>query len=54
MAVGLCATDKSFMFYAHGVYNAADCCTAQNHAVLIVGYGHDEATNLDYWIALNR
>ena len=54
VAVGLCATDKSFMFYAHGVYNAEDCCTAQNHAVLIVGYGHDEATNLDYWIALNR
>jgi len=53
VAVGICATDRSFMFYAGGVYNAPDCCTTQNHAVLIVGYGHDAAAGLDYWVALN-
>jgi C1A family cysteine protease len=53
VAVGICGTDKSFMFYARGIYNAEDCCVTQNHAVLIVGYGHDDVTGLDYWIALN-
>eukprot|EP00596_Hydrurales_sp_CCMP1899_P002448 CAMPEP_0119054826 /NCGR_PEP_ID=MMETSP1177-20130426/75340_1 /TAXON_ID=2985 /ORGANISM="Ochromonas sp, Strain CCMP1899" /LENGTH=282 /DNA_ID=CAMNT_0007035215 /DNA_START=1150 /DNA_END=1998 /DNA_ORIENTATION=+ len=53
VAVGICGTDKSFMYYAKGVYNAASCCSVQNHAVLIVGYGHDPVTGLDYWIALN-
>ena len=24
-----------------------------NHAVLIVGYGHDEAIGLDYWLLKN-
>jgi hypothetical protein len=53
VAVGICGTDKSFMYYAKGVYSAASCCSVQNHAVLLVGYGHDTVTSLDYWIALN-
>ena len=27
--------------------------TSTNHAVIAVGYGHDTATNLDYWIIRN-
>ena len=53
VAVGICATDRNFMFYAGGVFDAPDCCTTQNHAVLIVGYGHDASAGLDYWVALN-
>jgi C1A family cysteine protease len=30
---------KTFMFYSRGIYNAENCCSIQNHAVLIVGYG---------------
>jgi C1A family cysteine protease len=24
-----------------------------NHAILVVGYGHDSATNQDYWLIKN-
>eukprot|EP00607_Mallomonas_marina_P004495 CAMPEP_0182438444 /NCGR_PEP_ID=MMETSP1167-20130531/85778_1 /TAXON_ID=2988 /ORGANISM="Mallomonas Sp, Strain CCMP3275" /LENGTH=370 /DNA_ID=CAMNT_0024631823 /DNA_START=2625 /DNA_END=3737 /DNA_ORIENTATION=+ len=53
VAVGVCGTDQSFLFYSGGIYNALNCCTLLNHALLIVGYGHDSASNLDYWIAQN-
>ena len=39
--------------YNGGVFNPPDCTTATNHAVLVVGYGHDLATGLDYWIVKN-
>ena len=51
--------DASFWSpYAGGVFNG---CQAYNgtqvytldHAVLLVGYGHDAATDLDYWIVRN-
>ncbi len=53
VVVGICGTDLTFLFYAEGVYNAAECCTNQNHAMLVVGYGHDNATGLDFWLAQN-
>ena len=31
VSIGICGTDFSFMFYGGGVYDAADCCTVQNH-----------------------
>ena len=43
--------------YASGVVDASDCYGGQynpiNHAVLIVGYGTDETTGLDYWLFKN-
>jgi len=46
------ASDRAFGNYASGIFNG---CTnnATKHAVLIVGYGTDEATGLDYWIVRN-
>ena len=46
------ASDKAFGNYANGVFNG---CTSQptNHAVLVVGYGTDEASGLDYWLVRN-
>lgn len=39
-------------FYKGGIYNPKKCKeTKLNHAVLLVGYGHDDETNEDYWIA---
>lgn len=38
---------------SEGVYYNPDCRGRNNHAVLIVGYGHDEDLDLDYWIIKN-
>ena len=43
-----------FAHYKSGIFNDAECSVLKtNHAVLIVGYGYDEETNLDYWIVKN-
>jgi len=45
-----------FMDYDAGVYVGQTCHkdTAHvNHAVLAVGFGHDKAKNIDYWIVKN-
>lgn len=45
-----------FMSYKSGVYVGKTCgnvTSTVNHAVLVVGYGHDSATNLDYWVVKN-
>jgi hypothetical protein len=54
VSTGICALDSSFMYYAEGIYEESNCCETQNHAVVIVGYGHDEEKNKDYWIVMNR
>eukprot|EP01039_Chlorochromonas_danica_P011161 gene11161-12441_t len=53
VGVGVCGTDQSFLFYAGGVYDSTTCCSTLNHALLLVGYGHDDMLGVDYWIALN-
>lgn len=54
VATGICGTDPAFLFYSQGVFFDEACCTIQNHAVLIVGYGHDVEVQLDYWLVQNR
>lgn len=46
---------RSFHYYRDGVMWHPDCRDAQatTHAVLIVGYGHDDKSGLDYWIIKN-
>jgi C1A family cysteine protease len=53
VSVGVCGTDLPFLFYASGIFDFRECCRVQNHAMLIVGYGHDPDLGLDYWIAQN-
>jgi hypothetical protein len=46
----------SFQYYTSGVFKADGCTTSSdnnNHAMAIVGYGHDSTLNLDYWIIRN-
>lgn len=41
-------------FYGGGVFSDSNCSpTSTNHAVVIVGYGTDKATQKDYWIIRN-
>lgn len=39
--------------YKSGVYSSPVCGTVLNHCVAIVGYGHDEELNKDYYIVRN-
>ena len=49
---GIYASDRSFNQYSNGVYNKCTN-TSTNHAILVVGYGTDEASGLDYWLIRN-
>jgi C1A family cysteine protease len=45
-----------FQPYRSGVFYDTTCnsnCTNVNHAVVIVGYGRNTTTKLDYWIVKN-
>lgn len=47
---------SGFSSYTSGVYSVDNCGTTTkdvNHAVLAVGYGHDDASGMDYWIVKN-
>jgi len=50
LAVSLDAS-QDFIDYESGVFTAA--CRATNHAVVLVGYGYDAATKLNYWLVRN-
>jgi len=52
VTAGVCGTQQSFLFYQAGVLDDPQCCTQQNHALLIVGWGDDEALG-PYWLAKN-
>jgi len=43
---------SSFIFeqYKEGIIDTTDCGTKLNHAVIIVGYGRDEETGIDYFV----
>ena len=57
------ANNKYIHSYASGIIDASDCSAEYivgvknlnpiNHGVLIVGYGHDKATGLDYYLLKN-
>lgn len=53
IAIGICGSQSRFLFYAHGVFDDAACCTSQNHAMLLVGYGEDERSGAKYWLLMN-
>jgi len=54
--------NNDWSFYHSGVLESFSCCNADtdfmcvyklNHAVLVVGFGHDEKSGLDYWLIKN-
>ena len=42
-----------FQTYHSGVLDSSRCGTNLDHAVLVVGFGNDAATGLDYWLVKN-
>lgn len=44
---------KSLTNYRSGVYTNPKCPKLLNHAVVLVGYGTDKKTKLDYWLVKN-
>jgi C1A family cysteine protease len=53
VSVAIQANLSSFKFYKSGIYQDDDCGNQLDHGVLIVGYGRDDLTDLDYWIVKN-
>ena len=63
IALGITANNAYIHSYKNGVIDAFDCnetvlvdsvkLNTVNHGVLIVGYGNDEVTGLDYFLIKN-
>ena len=53
VSVAIQANLTSFRFYSRGVYSDYNCGDKLDHGVLVVGYGTDEDSNLDYWLVKN-
>ena len=52
VSVGISAFCQNMMLYKGGVLTKS-CGAALNHAVVLVGYGTDSGTGLDYWLVKN-
>ena len=53
VSIAIQANLSSFRFYSKGVYSDTNCGTQLDHGVLLVGYGTDENSGLDYWLMKN-
>ena len=54
--IGLDADSKLFMFYRSGVLSIDNCPNRRqdmDHAMVVVGYGYDNALKMPYWIIKN-
>jgi len=52
VAIAIEADQYAFQSYKKGVMTGT-CGSSLDHGVLAVGYGHDDDSNLDYWIVKN-
>lgn len=53
VSIAIEADQRIFQFYSGGVITSSTCGTDLDHGVLIVGYGTDSETNIDYWLVKN-
>ena len=53
ISIAIQANKRSFQLYKSGIYNDPDCGYKLDHGVLLIGYGHDELNEMDYWIVKN-
>lgn len=52
VSVAIQGLQGPFMFYESGVLTQ-ECGTELDHGVLVVGYGHDDEQDVDYWLVKN-
>jgi C1A family cysteine protease len=52
VSVGVDASGFRFQAYKSGVFSQ-NCGTDLDHATLVVGYGTDKSSGMDYWIMKN-
>jgi len=56
ISIAIDASHDDFSFYSSGVYYNPQCGStvdALDHSVLLVGYGHDATSGMDYWLVKN-
>ncbi|XP_037051702.1 digestive cysteine proteinase 3-like [Bradysia coprophila] len=56
VSAGMDFTNQNSMLFHDGVYLDDGCLSdlgSINHAILVIGYGHDSAKNMDYWLIKN-
>ena len=53
LSIALDAGSRVFQSYTSGVIDSHSCGTQLNHAVVMVGYGTDTDSGLDYWLVRN-
>ena len=53
VSVAIQANLTTFRFYKGGVYTDHQCGNELDHGVLIIGYGNDKQSGLDYWLVKN-
>lgn len=52
VSIAIEADQAAFQFYRGGIMHGS-CGRAIDHGVLLVGYGHDEELEMDYWLVKN-
>ena len=53
VSVAIQANHFSFQHYSSGVFSDQTCGTKLDHGVLIVGYGYDLYSDMEYWLVKN-
>eukprot|EP00347_Sterkiella_histriomuscorum_P021375 403334193 len=53
VSIAMYASGDEFYYYKTGVLDVDECSVKVNHALVLVGYGHDVLSGKDYWLVKN-